>query len=539
MSPSRCRPLASTRSSTSRMAGGHVAVDAVDDQLAVAEDRVEWRAQLVRHVGEELRLVAAGDFELVRFGLQLAEQPRVLQRDRRLGGEGREQGHDVRREFAGDPATHGQPAEEAVLVQERKGQDGAAPRAQQRSPERSLVGPGHADVGDLDRRPGERGPPERSLALADARRAQDLGDLGIEDVGRPQVEDLGALVVLPDGAAPRAGQLGRARHDGLQDRVEVERRADGLADVAERAELLDRAAQLAGALLQLAEQPRVLDGDDRLVGEGLQQLDPTRREGADFPAGHRDRADDLRIAPHRHHEEAPHATCPPALVGLGEGLKLFDVRNLERASRARNLMDGIVVRASRKHAPHAFQLVRRDVVMTDEVHEVALVTPDSAVERAAEPYRVADDGVEHRLRVGRRARDDPQDLAGRRLLLERLGQRAVARLQLGEQADVLEGDDRLVGEGLQQGDLWSVNGPTSARHTVMAPIGLPSRSIGHRRARYESRPRAGNPGRHPRGHVRRRERGPTARSRMARPVTKRRVGGAGKNCRDRSGPRAG
>ena len=37
--------------------------------------------------------------------------------------------------------------------------------------------------------------------------------------------------------------------------------------------LLQRLLQLACARLLLLEQPRVLDGDDGLVGEGLEQLD--------------------------------------------------------------------------------------------------------------------------------------------------------------------------------------------------------------------------------------------------------------------------
>ena len=71
------------------------------------------------------------------------------------------------------------------------------------------------------------------------------------------------------------------------------------------------------------------------------------------------------------------------------------------------------------------------------------VEPDTR--RRRPPRRAAralrDDGVEDRLDVGRRARDDPQDLAGRRLLLQRLGQLAVPRLELLEQPDVLDGDD--------------------------------------------------------------------------------------------------
>ena len=54
--------------------------------------------------------------------------------------------------------------------------------------------------------------------------------------------------------------------------------------------------------------------------------------------------------------------------------------------------------------------------------------------------------------VGER-RDDPQDLAGGGLLLQRLGEVAVARLELREEPDVLDGDDGLIGEGLEQLDL--------------------------------------------------------------------------------------
>ena len=63
------------------------------------------------------------------------------------------------------------------------------------------------------------------------------------------------------------------RQDGRQHFLEVERRRHGLADLAEGALLLDRARELRRALLQLLEQPRVLDGDDGLVGERLQQGD--------------------------------------------------------------------------------------------------------------------------------------------------------------------------------------------------------------------------------------------------------------------------
>ena len=52
--------------------------------LGDADDGVERRAQLVAHVGEELRLVPAGDLELPALLLDLVEQPRVLDRQHRL-----------------------------------------------------------------------------------------------------------------------------------------------------------------------------------------------------------------------------------------------------------------------------------------------------------------------------------------------------------------------------------------------------------------------------------------------------------------------
>ena len=78
----------------------------------------------------------------------------------------------------------------------------------------------------------------------------------------------------------------------------------------------------------------------------------------------------------------------------------------------------------------------------------------------AEPRRALGHGVQHRLEIGRRRGDDPQDLGGRGLLLQRLGDLAVALLKLGvallqllEQPGVLDRDHGLVRERLQQPDL--------------------------------------------------------------------------------------
>ena len=46
-----------------------------------------------------------------------------------------------------------------------------------------------------------------------------------------------------------------------------------MADLSERLQFVDRLRQLAGACLHLFEQPRILDGNDGLVGERGHQLD--------------------------------------------------------------------------------------------------------------------------------------------------------------------------------------------------------------------------------------------------------------------------
>jgi hypothetical protein len=62
----------------------------------------------------------------------------------------------------------------------------------------------------------------------------------------PLVERPARLVELVDDALVAAGELHRARDDGLEHRVEVEGRAHRLAHLAERLQLADRAGQILG-----------------------------------------------------------------------------------------------------------------------------------------------------------------------------------------------------------------------------------------------------------------------------------------------------
>ena len=56
--------------------------------LGQADDGVERRAQLMAHIGEELRLVLARNLECAALLFNLAEEARVLDREHRLGRKG-------------------------------------------------------------------------------------------------------------------------------------------------------------------------------------------------------------------------------------------------------------------------------------------------------------------------------------------------------------------------------------------------------------------------------------------------------------------
>jgi hypothetical protein len=90
-----------------------------------------------------------------------------------------------------------------------------------------------------------------------------------------------------DPANPR-----RAFHDRVEDRLHVRGRAtDDTEHLGCCRLMLQGLAQFCVALLDLLEQPHVLDGNHSLVGEGLEQRDLLVRERTDFRPTDHDRAD--------------------------------------------------------------------------------------------------------------------------------------------------------------------------------------------------------------------------------------------------------
>ena len=86
----------------------------------------------------------------------------------------------------------------------------------------------------------------------------------------------------------------------LEHRLQLARRAgDDLQHLRGRGLLLQRLGEIVGALAQLVEQPRVLDGDDGLGGEVLHQLDLLVGERPYLLAVDGECADQLVVLEHR------------------------------------------------------------------------------------------------------------------------------------------------------------------------------------------------------------------------------------------------
>ena len=68
----------------------------VGKDLGKADDCGQGSAQLVRHVGEKLRLMPVGGLDLAALVFDLPEQPRVLNRQGRLRREGLQKIDDLR-----------------------------------------------------------------------------------------------------------------------------------------------------------------------------------------------------------------------------------------------------------------------------------------------------------------------------------------------------------------------------------------------------------------------------------------------------------
>jgi hypothetical protein len=149
-------------------------------------------------------------------------------------------------------------------------------------------------------------------------------------------------------------------------------------------------------LLRFREQPHVLDGDDRLVCEGLEEGDLLLREGADFASADEDCANGDALT----QERSAESRAPPEppgdisadrkVVSLGQ---IFDVDDTRLAYRVSGY--GAMYRL-----PGADRRGERTMVSTND-KLVTVNGPEHGIDGTTYDARSTHDRVENRLVVVR------------------------------------------------------------------------------------------------------------------------------------------
>src|SRR5215813_1160557 len=265
-----------------------------------------------------------------------------------------------------------------------------------------------------------------------------LGDL---------VEQL--AVELKERAEESVAQSHGASDDRVEHRLHVGRRP------ADHAQDLARRRQVAVALSQFGEQAPVLNGNNSLVGEGLEERNLVASEAARLAASDAKRSDGVVVADQRHHHQASVTSETSARVlRVGQSRIAVSVGAVERRSIAHSL--GVVILGVDRHGEARPLGGVTWVVGTCHRGEgdlIALDPAERAYVSAQQPDGALHDRVEDRLDVGLRLANNAQDFARRGLLVQSRGELTIAGLQFLEQAHVLDGDDGLVSEGLEKPNL--------------------------------------------------------------------------------------
>ncbi len=228
--------------------------------------------------------------------------------------------------------------------------------------------------------------------------------------------------------------------------------ADDLEHVARRGLVFERFLKIVGALAQLAEQPRVLDRDHRLVGEGRYQLDLLFGERPHRPAAQDDDSN-RHVFPQQWHAEL--GVRVPERRRLGQ--RVFgvggDVRDLHRPALQHDPTGQCFAARHDRMAFQIFLVFGRPAQCRSRPIDLAIAAQNERHLTFAEPRRRLGNCLQHRLQIEGLPADDLQHVAGRGLIFERLLQIARALPQFGDQPCILHRDDCLRGEILQQRNL--------------------------------------------------------------------------------------
>src|SRR5258705_6936325 len=233
------------------------------------------------------------------------------------------------------------------------------------------------------------------------------------------LEGFGSVVVLGDPMEQLAVELKERAEESVEQchgasAVSVEDRRDvGLRAAYDPQDLRRRGLLLKGfgnvsmslcegeiVFLQFGEEAHVLEGDDRLVREGLHELKLLVGEGLNRSPPHRNYADERPFATHRHTEKRPDAANARGVDVSGTpvrvGLRIEDLDGPVLQSHATNdcAIPGPNVVTLRPFAKR-----RRGIVIHREVVQVTLRAKDEPLLRAAKAGRILNERLQYGLEI--------------------------------------------------------------------------------------------------------------------------------------------
>src|SRR5262249_47639307 len=199
-----------------------------------------------------------------------------------------------------------------------------------------------------------------------------------------------------------------AHRDRLEGRLDVRWRiADGTQNIARSGLLFEGLGHLRMSLrqrlillLQFREQPYVLDGDDRLVGEGFHQRDLAFGEGSNLVPVDEDNAQQLINSEHRNREYGPDWISlemrKKSVLGIGFGIENVDRAMLEGSTSGSAVPSGSVWICFDESSKLGCHVVRRHYPQQLTVEAI-----DESALGFAQPDRVLGQRLEDRPEVER------------------------------------------------------------------------------------------------------------------------------------------
>jgi len=177
----------------------------------------------------------------------------------------------------------------------------------------------------------------------------------------------------------------------------------------------------------------------------------------------RDQAEGNALPQQRNIQHGPEAELPSGGAALWVLLCLgLQIGHLNRSSVEHRASSDCASNGGHDEPRHD----GNGAMVSHNVEGAAAQSEDGGVISGAQARGALGHGVQHGLQVGRGARDDPEDVGRRGLLLQSFthlrvgfGQRAVLILEFRKQAHIFDGDHCLVREGLEQCDLGRREAP--------------------------------------------------------------------------------